>query len=282
LPTKKPSPATLARRQRKQRERAFWDWTLDLSAVTTEANFVALIKEHFRERVRSGFIREFRIQAGSRFWALVNWELACYFGDIRVRVLDWAGFQQRLPAVARRLQANFRHLRGECGPGFKVEYDSTTTTGVRHRTFIRYFFLGPKCKLTLPALAQALRKDKWEPPLTVIGRTWSKLEFDFGLESRTVPKATGLDVQYGGRRLSFVLNANARRVGQLLNYLMDTGTNNDEDALIGCRRVLEAWSEEDDVDGALPAHWQPLVAFVEAAFPGSLVEPDDPLQTNTE
>jgi hypothetical protein len=282
MATKKPSPATLARRNRQQRERNFWDWTLDLSQVTTEAKFIALIKEHFRERVRGGFIREFRITAGARFWAQLNWELACYFGSIRVRVTDWTGFQQRLPAVAKKLQANFRQLRGECGAGFRVEYDSTPTTGVRERTFICYLFLGPKCKLTIPALTAALRKWKADPPLTVIGRTWSKLEFDFGLETRAVPRATGLEVQQGGRRLYFALNANAKRVGQLLAYLEDIGTFNDGDALQSCRRVLEAWSEEDDPDVALPAHWQPLLHRVEAAFPGVLVEPDDPLRTEAE
>lgn len=279
---KRPSPATLARRNRKQRERAFWDWTLDLSQVRTEPQFVALIKEHFRERVRGGYIRELRIRAGARFWAQLNWELACYFGDIHVRVRDWAGFQQRLPAVAKKLQSNFRQLRGECGPGFRVEYDSTPTTGVRHRTFVRYFFLGPKCRLTVLALTAALRKWKVDAPLTVIGRTWTGLEFDFGLDTRVVPKAAGLDVRQGGRGLHLVLNANAKRVGQLLAYLTDTGTNNDEEELSGCRRVLEAWSEEDDADGALPTHWQPLVLFIADKFAGVLIEPDDPLQTEAE
>ena len=274
---KKGSPPSLPARHRKQRERNFWDWTLDLRAVTTEKQFVALIKEHFRERVRGGHLRELRITAGARFWAKLNWELACYFGDIHVRVRDWAGFQRRLPAVAKKLQANFRQLRGECGLEFRVEYDSTPTTGVRERTFIRYFFLGPKCRLTVPALAAALRKWKADPPVTVIGRTWAKLEFDFGLETRALPKAVGLAVRRGGQGLHFALNANAKRVGQLRAYLEDTGTMNDGDELAACRRVLEAWSEEADPNAALPAHWQPLLLFVESAFPGVLVEPDDPL-----
>jgi hypothetical protein len=284
VPAKKPKPRPSSRpdlpaKHRRQRERAYWEWALDLSDVRTEAQFVALIKEHFRERVRVGFIREFRVQAGARFWAQVNWELACYFGDIRVRVHDWAGFQQRLPAVAKRLQANFRQLRGECGPGFRVEYGSTPTTGVRLRTYIRYVFLGPKCKLTIPALTTAIRKVKWEPPMTVIGRTWSGLEFHCGLETRTLPKVAGLDVQQGGRRLHFALNANAKRVGQLLAYLTDIGTHNVPDELDGCRRVLEVWSEEDDSEGALAAHWQPLVQLITDKFPGAVVEPDDPLQS---
>jgi hypothetical protein len=252
-----------------------------LSQVTTEAKFVALIKEHFRERVRGGFLREFRITAGARFWAQLNWELACYFGDIHVHVKEWAGFQQRLPAVAKKLQACFRQLRGEIGAaGFRVEYDSTPTTGVRQRTFIRYLFLNPKCKLTVPALATALRKWKADPPLTVIGRTWTKLDFDFGLDTRTLGRSVGLDVRQGGRSLYLALNANAKRVGQLLSYLEDTGTENDADELDGCRRVLEVWSEEDDPEVALPADWEPLLLYVQTAFPGALVEPDDPLGTD--
>lgn len=283
MATKQPSDSTFNRRLRKERERNFWDWALDLSTVTTEKQFVALIKGHFRERVRGGFLRDFRITAGARFWAQLNWELASYFGNINVRVRDWAGFQQRLPVVAKKLQANFRQLRGEVGAaGFRVEYDSTPTTGVRQRTFVRYFFLDPKCKLTVPALAAALRKWKADPPLTVIERTWTGLEFDFGLDTRAVPKAAGLDVRQGGRGLHFVLNANAKRVGQLRAYLEDTGTWNDGDELEGCRRVLEAWSEEDDADAVLPAHWQPLVLFVGSAFPGVLVEPDDPLGNDAE
>lgn len=283
MATKRPVDSTFNRRLRQQRERAFWDWTLDLGGVTTETRFVALIKEHIRERVRGGFIREFRIQAGARFWGLLSSELGCYFGNIHVRVRDWAGFQQRLPAVAKILQTNFRHLRGERGAtGFRVEYDSTPTTGVRQRTFVRYFFLGPKCKLTVPALVAGLRKWKADPPLTVIGRTWTGLEFDFGLETRAVPKASGLDVRQGGRGLNFVLNTSAKRVSQLLAYLTDTGTDHDESELRPCRRVLEAWSEEDDPGGVLGTQWQPLVLHIEAAFPGVLVEPDDPLHSGSE
>lgn len=282
MPSKKPSPTTLPPRLRQNRDRAFWDWTLDLTGVRTESQFITLIKEHFRERVRNGFIRELRIHAGARFWTQFNWELACYFGDIHVRVRDWAGFKGRLPAVAKKLQANFRQLRGECGPEFQVKYDSNPTTGVRHRTFIRYFFLGPKCNLTVPALVKALRIWKANPPLVVLSRTWDGLEFDFGLETREVPRATGLEVWQGSRGLRFVLNANTKRVGRLLTYLTDTGTNNDEEQLRACRRVLEAWSEEDDPEAALPRRWQPLEVYISETFEGVFVEPDDPLDLNTE
>jgi hypothetical protein len=108
------------------------------------------------------------------------------------------------------------------------------------------------------------------------------LEFDFGLDTRKVPKSAGLDVQQAGHRLKFVLNRNARRVKQLLEYLDDTGTWNDAEELAGCRRVLEAWSEEVDPDQILPAHWQPLERYFCEEFPGILVEPDDPLGLEAE
>ena len=63
------SDAAFNRWLRKERERCKWDWALDFTQVKTKTDFVRLIAEHVRERVRLGMINKFELPAslGPRF-----------------------------------------------------------------------------------------------------------------------------------------------------------------------------------------------------------------------
>jgi hypothetical protein len=273
------SPATFARRLRKQRERASWDWTLDLSGVRTKADFVAVVREHIRERVRAGFIGAMRVTAGARFWSSLNEVLDSYFGNIRVRVLGWDGFERRQQDYARKLQTNFLLLRRERGAAaFHVEYDREPAASVRPRTFIRYFFLGPKCKLTLAGLAGGLRKHEWGTPVTILQTVRVGVEFEFGLEgTRKLKRSACLELDFGGYRLHLTVNGSWAQVARLRQYLVENYAETDPHLLARCNSVLEMWSWDDDPRGQFGQPRQAVLDLVRALFDDLYLEEDDVL-----
>lgn len=275
------SDAAFNRWLRKERERCKWDWTLDFTQVKTKTDFVQLIAEHVRERVRLGMINKFELPAslGPRFWYKLDWTLGCYFGGIHIRCVGWPAFSEQQKDLAKKLQLRFQLLRRERGASdFKVEYDSAAGQDVRFRTYIRYLFLGPTCKLTVPALVQVLREYPWKEPVSVRSVKWRELTFDDINYNRVrqLKNKDGLELNLGGNRLQMLCNDNIRQVTQLREVVAESAWHDPEE-LKSCRRILEIWSWDADPKGKLSKQRQAVLGCIEKAFSDVYLEDDDAL-----